>query len=219
MRPFMTTVVRPVVRSFKKKYSAEAAKWVKRGGHAIVFETPKRAWLVFRAPDANAPEGVEDLGEWAVLDLGKQRWQVPERGPFRALATTLVPPQHVDVVERWIERDSKWPGPTRKISFDCLKCGSCCRDNEVTILKQDIVRFRKAGRMDLLKPPFARRTDGKLVLTLLKSKDCRHLARDNKCGIYAVRPDACSTFPVGSECCLFAREDEMGIYDGLPPHG
>jgi Fe-S-cluster containining protein len=53
-----------------------------------------------------------------------------------------------------------------------------------------------------------------VVLVLAKNKDCKHLARDNKCGIYALRPDACSHFPVGSECCLSAREEEMGIIDG-----
>jgi len=53
------------------------------------------------------------------------------------------------------------------------------------------------------------------VLVLRKDKRCKHLADDNKCGIYPIRPDACSTFPVGSECCLSAREEEMEIVDGL----
>ncbi len=52
---------------------------------------------------------------------------------------------------------------------------------------------------------------------LAKSKDCKHLGSDNKCAIYAIRPDACSTFPAGSECCLSSREEEMGIVDGLGP--
>lgn len=212
----MVTVQRPVVRSFKRKFAKEAARWVSRGGHAIVWDAPKRAWLVFSPP----PDDDEsDLGEWAVLDLGKQRWSLPENGVFRGLAVTLVPRQHVDIVERWIERDSVWPGPKRKMKLDCLACGACCRDNEVSVLEQDIERFRAAGRMDLLAKPYARQRDGKLMLTLLKNKDCRHLAADNKCGIYAVRPDACSTFPVASECCLFAREEEMGIYDGAAPTG
>lgn len=210
----MSRVRRPVVRSFKSKFLAEAASWVKRGGHAIVFDAPKRALLVFREPK----EGDEmDLGAWAVLDLGKQRWDVAERGALKGLAVSLVPRQHVDIVERWIERDSKWPAPTRTIDFDCLECGACCRDNEVVIHKVDVERFKKGGRADLLKPPFARRRDGKVVLTLLRNKDCRHLGKDNKCAIYPIRPDACSEFPVGSECCLYAREEEMEIYDGVAP--
>jgi Fe-S-cluster containining protein len=210
----MARVRRPVVRSFKPKFLAEAARWVRRGGHAIVWEAPRRALLVFREPK----EGDEmDLGAWAVLDLGKQRWSIAERGALAGLALTLVPRQHVDIVERWIERDSEWPGPTRTVEFDCLACGACCRDNEVVLHAVDVARFREGGRADLLKAPFSRTRDGKLVLTLLRSKDCRHLGRDNKCGIYPIRPDACSEFPVASECCLYAREEEMGVFDGVPP--
>ena len=45
----------------------------------------------------------------------------------------------------------------------------------------------------------------------------RHLESDNRCGIYTIRPHACSEFPAGSECCLFAREDILKIHDGVPP--
>ena len=49
---------------------------------------------------------------------------------------------------------------------------------------------------------------------LLVQNRCKHLGDDNRCGIYPIRPDACSTFPAGSECCLSSREEEMGIVDG-----
>jgi Fe-S-cluster containining protein len=78
----------------------------------------------------------------------------------------------------------------------------------------DVERFEKGGRPELARPPFARRRDGALVLLLAPDKRCKHLADDNKCGIYALRPDSCSKFPVGSECCLSAREEELGIVDG-----
>jgi hypothetical protein len=81
-----------------------------------------------------------------------------------------------------------------------------------------VKRFKDAGRGELAKPPFAKRnSDGRMVLTLLANKRCRHLKRDNKCGIYELRPHPCSEFPAGSECCLFAREDVLGLYDGLKP--
>jgi Fe-S-cluster containining protein len=51
----------------------------------------------------------------------------------------------------------------------------------------------------------------------MSNGDCRHLGKDNKCAIYPIRPDACSQFPMGSECCLFAREEELGILDGAEP--
>ena len=108
-----------------------------------------------------------------------------------------------------------FPGSTRTIALDCLACGACCKDNLVPLEKVDIARFVKAKREDLLRPPFTKKVDGKLVLKLLKSKDCRHLAADNKCDIYAFRPDACSMFPMGSECCLYSREAELEVIDGL----
>jgi Fe-S-cluster containining protein len=72
--------------------------------------------------------------------------------------------------------------------------------------------------MDVVKHPFAKkRSDGKLELTLLPSKRCRHLDAGNACGIYELRPNACRDFPVGSECCLYAREDTYDEYDGVAP--
>jgi Fe-S-cluster containining protein len=131
------------------------------------------------------------------------------------MGTLPVPRDCLEVVRARAERDSVLPGPKRKMVLDCLECGACCVDNEVMLEKKDIARFVAAGRADLAKPPYARRKDGKTVLVLRKDKRCKHLGGDNKCDIYALRPDACSTFPAGSECCLFSREEELGIVDGL----
>jgi len=207
-------IVRPVVRSFKSRFSKEAAAWVRRGGHAVFWETDKRAVLVFPPPD---PDDPHDLGFWAVLDLGKQKFTVEERGPFRGLATTLFPKSHHDIARRRAERDSMWPGPTRTLVLDCLTCAACCKDNEVQLFDVDVERFERAERPELGRSPIARKRDGKLVLTLLPSGLCRYLGKDNKCAIYACRPDACSEFPAGSECCLYSRAVELGVHDGVAP--
>jgi Fe-S-cluster containining protein len=206
-----TRVQRPVVRQFKARFSKEIARHVRGGGHAVVWESPTRASLVFPAPD---PDDDHDFALWSVLDLGKQRWKVIPDGPLRGFGTTLVPRDCFEIVRHRAERDSIHEGSLRTMELDCLECGACCKDNEVVLYDVDLERFRKGGRADLTRPPFARRKDGKLVLTLLKSKDCRHLQADNKCAIYAIRPDACSTFPVGSEPCLYSREEELGVIDG-----
>jgi hypothetical protein len=86
----------------------------------------------------------------------------------------------------------------------------------VILEDEDLERFAKAGRSELARRPYARKEDGRVVLTLRRDRDCKHLAADNKCGIYEIRPNACSTFPMGSECCLFAREEELGLVDGVP---
>jgi Fe-S-cluster containining protein len=100
------------------------------------------------------------------------------------------------------------------VELDCLACGACCKDNRVELDTVDIERFDAAGRADLARPPYAKRENGTVILLLRKDKGCKHLGRDNACGIYPIRPDACSHFPVGSECCLSSREEELGIVDG-----
>ena len=211
----MSVTYRPIVRSFKRKYTKEAAAHVRAGGHAIVWENDNRALLLFQSPPADVPE---DYGAWAVYDMGKWRWHNHTRGTLKGLSTTLVPRDCLWIAKRRTERDSIHPGPTRKMDLDCTKCAACCRDNEVILQDDDVKRFKDAGRGELARAPFAKRNaDGRLVLTLLPNKKCRHLKRDNKCGIYELRPHPCSEFPAGSECCLFAREDVLGIYDGVKP--
>jgi hypothetical protein len=212
----MPEVTRPVVRSFNERYIREAARYVRGGGHAIVWGPDegqkKRATLVFRKPVGDD----NDLGFWAVMDLGKHRYRVEDAGALAGLATFKVPRDCEEIVRHWVERDSVFEGPTRTMVLDCLTCGACCRDNRVILEDEDVDRFHKAGRADLMKRPYARKEDGRVILTLRRGGDkaCKHLAADNKCGIYEIRPNACSTFPMGSECCLFAREEELGITDG-----
>ena len=207
----VTCVERPVVRQFQERFTREIAAHVRGGGHAIVWQSPKRAHLVFPAP---RKDDDHDLALWSLLDLGKSRWTRIEKGALRGFGTALVPRDCHEIVRHRAERDSIHEGPLRTIELDCLECGACCKDNEVILYDVDLERFKKGGRPDLARPPYARRRDGKLMLTLLRSKDCRQLLPDNKCAIYALRPDACSTFPVGSEPCLFSREEELGITDG-----
>lgn len=210
-----TSVYRPVVRSFTSKFAREAAAHVRAGGHAVVWEKKNRAILVFGEP---ADGDADDLGLWAVYDMGKSRWKLETSGALEGLATTLVPRDCLWIVKRRAERDSIHLESRRKLSLDCTKCAACCRDNEVILLEEDLQRFKDGGRPELAKPPYAKRDkDGRLILTLLKSKRCRHLLDSNRCGIYAIRPHACSEFPMGSECCLFAREDVLNLHDGLPP--
>jgi uncharacterized protein len=213
----VTPVLRPIVRSFKPKYVKEAAAHVRAGGHAVIWEQEKRAVLVFPKP---ADDNPDDFGAWAIYDLGKWRWHSHTKGTFKGLASTLVPRDCLWIVKRRAERDSMHPGATRKVAFDCTKCAACCQDNEVILQPEDLQRFRDGGRPDLAKPPFSKRhKDGRVLLTLLENKKCRHLKRDNKCGIYEIRPHPCREFPMGTECCLNARWDVLKLHDGVPPEG
>jgi hypothetical protein len=206
---------RPIVRSFKREFVKEAVAHVRAGGHAVVWEHARRARFVFQRP---AEGNEEDFGAWAVYDMGKMSWDEHHVGPFRGLASIPVPRDCLWIVKRRSERDSVHPGPTRRVRFDCRTCAACCQDNEVILQEADVKRFEEAGRGELAKPPFAKRhRDGRVILTLLPSKRCRHLESDMSCGIYEIRPHSCSEFPMGSECCLYAREDMLGVYDGAAP--
>jgi len=211
----MARVRRPVVRSFQKRFIRECAAWVRAGGHAVLWDSPKRAKLVIPRPD---PDDVMDLGRWSILDMDKSRYGIVRKGPLRGLATAPIEQDTLDLVRERATRDSVHRGPLRTMNLDCLECGACCKSNDVILERVDERRFVRAGRPELLRRPFTRRNgEGKLALRVLKSGDCRHLGKDNKCAVYAFRPDACSQFPPGSECCLFAREEELGIVDGVRP--
>jgi Fe-S-cluster containining protein len=212
-----TRVVRPIVRSFKWPFLEEAASWVRKGGHAVVWLSPRKARLVFAKPRSGDDL---DLGYWSALDIAKTEYAVAKRGPFAGMAFVRVPHDCYRIVRDRVVRDSIHPGPTREIELDCLACGACCKDNRVELEDHDIARFERSGRGELARQPYARREeDGAVVLVLRKDKRCKHLADDNKCGIYQIRPDACSLFPVGSECCLSSREEEFGIVDGAQAAG
>ncbi len=206
-------VKRPVVRSYALPYLPRAADWVRAGGHAVVWIAPRKARLVFARPRKGDEH---DLGWWSVLDLGRSRYRIAKTGPFEGMAFIRVPHDCYSIIRERVERDSIHPDPTRTLELDCLACAACCKANSVELEDRDVERFEKAGRGELARPPYARRRDGRLVLRLAPDKRCQHLGADNRCGIYAIRPDACSTFPAGSECCLSSREEELGIIDGAP---
>ncbi len=205
-------VVRPVVRSFQLPFEKEAAAHVKAGGHALVWAGKSQVRLVFQVPKGD-PEA--DLGYWSLLDLGQHKWDKETRGALRGLAVAKIARDSVDLVRARAERDSVHPRSTRVMRLDCEECAACCRDNKVILEPEDITRFEEAGRGDLAKAPYTRKEGKKVVLRLLRSRDCRHLQADRRCGIYALRPDACRVFPAGSESCLFSRDSELGVVDGV----
>jgi hypothetical protein len=204
-------IVRPIVRAFQAPFEAEAAAHVHAGGHAIVWTSPRRGRIVFQPPED--PED-RDLGYWAILDMGRTEWFRMKSGALRGLAVAAVPRDCVDLAKERAERDSVHTGATRVMLLDCETCAACCRDNRVELEAQDIERFEAANRPELAKAPYTRKDGKKIILRLLRSRDCRHLRVDRRCGIYEIRPESCRVFPPGSEGCLYARESELGILDG-----
>lgn len=205
-------VERPVVRSFTHRFLRNAIAWARAGGHSVVWGPASRALLVLPKPDR---ADVDDLARWSLMDLDLHRWTEPKRGPMRGLATRRLPVELHEIVRNRALRDAVHRGPTRKVRLDCLACGACCRNNEVILEAEDGPRLAAAGLSQVTKKPFARRDrDGRVVLRLAKDGRCMHLGKDNACAIYAARPNACREFPAGSECCLWARFEELEVVDG-----
>jgi Fe-S-cluster containining protein len=103
--------------------------------------------------------------------------------------------------------------------FDCLSCGACCRNRRpdtILVPEADLVRWRAAGRNDLVaqtvtghfsQQAFATRPhlapDGST-----QGFACVHLGtRENPhaCAIYEQRGTTCREFEAGSPQCLAAR--------------
>ncbi len=197
-------VRRPVVRAFHPRFLSNAAKHVRAGGHAVIRATPSWYLLLPCDDDGDMPE----LAAWALLDLQIEKSARVKDGPAKGLVKARVTRVLRGIVEGWIERDATQPESSTVITLDCLACGACCRENDVVLEKEDLARWREAGREDLLDAKYLRARKRKLKL--LPSGACVHLGAGNACGIYEVRPDNCRAFPAGSECCLFAR-DEAGL--------
>jgi len=88
------------------------------------------------------------------------------------------------------------------------------------LLRKGVDARRRAVHMtreELGRRPYVRRArDGKVSLRFGPGGRCRHLQADRRCAIYELRPFNCSVFLMGSEACLVAREETLGLRDGAP---
>ncbi len=207
--PYATKKERPVVRSFRQKYLKNALAWVRASGHAIVWESEKRATLVVPKPLTNTPG---DYGKWAAYDLGRRLLRIAKVGPFRGFGVVSLKGDDLPIVESWTIRDAVHRGPTRTLHLDCVACGACCKNNHVVLDAADMKRLRSGAPRAFVDR--VKRQDGRLVLTLLSDGRCAALSKQGMCKVYAYRPEACREFPSATECCLFAREEALGIIDG-----
>lgn len=96
----------------------------------------------------------------------------------------------------------------------CRRCGACCHQREGTILvtDEDIGRWRRAGRTDLVRML----TDGHFGQKALPMKGdgtCVHFGTPwspNDCSIYDVRPTVCREFRPGCAQCIEAIREHGG---------
>jgi hypothetical protein len=207
-------LVRPVWRRFRTLYLPRAAAHVRAGGHAAIVQDGGRIDVLL---GVDARGKLSELGRWALLSIEIARWRRVKGGPAQGLATVRVARQYEWAVLDWCARDMAHEGPTRVLSLDCVDCAACCHDANVVLDDSDLGRWRDAGRADLAGRAYVRRArDGKTTLRFAATGRCQHLGDDRLCGIYTLRPDNCRAFVIGSEACLAAREETLGLRDGAP---
>jgi Fe-S-cluster containining protein len=77
---------------------------------------------------------------------------------------------------------------------DCLQCANCCKTMHPTWKKAEVKRVAKHLGMT-----YKQYFDKYLVIEekdiMNKKAPCQHLAKDNTCKIYDIRPSDCSGFP------------------------
>jgi Fe-S-cluster containining protein len=99
--------------------------------------------------------------------------------------------------------------------YDCDSCGACCRTFPIFAAERDAQReprIRDEGRrlaLWLTTPDWDYQ-----LFPLPFHETCCFLDGDDRCTIYATRPDVCRCFEPGSEQCQEARRQ-----CGLPPLG
>lgn len=210
-------VRRPVWRSFRGEYLARAAAHVRAGGFAAVFDGAggfeRSRSIRVLLPRRRGGGGLTEPALWALLALEIRHWGTLRTGPARGLSTARIGPRHREFILEWCERDSVHPESTYAMTLDCVRCAACCRDNRVVVEPGDRRLWHRAGRADLDTKPYLRTAKGVTLLRLADDGRCMHLGTDQRCSIYPLRPGNCRAFPIGSEACLAARLDTLGIID------
>lgn len=96
--------------------------------------------------------------------------------------------------------------------LDCLTCGACCRtghDGRILVPEEDLVRWRRLGREDLVEQTQPGHFGERAFATDDRGA-CVHLGTevsDHACRIYEIRGTTCREFEKGSWQCLEFRRD------------
>lgn len=102
--------------------------------------------------------------------------------------------------------------PSAPPDLDCLACGACCRtgrDGRILVPADDLVRWRRLGREDIVHELVPGHF-GELAFATRDDGSCVHLgtpASPNACAIYDVRGTTCREFERGGWQCLEFRRD------------
>ena len=79
--------------------------------------------------------------------------------------------------------------------YNCLKCGNCCQSLIPSLSHAKILEI--SNELNMSVEEFKERYILKEIPGgyVLKGEGCPFMQEDNKCAIYQIRPEACSSFP------------------------
>lgn len=94
-----------------------------------------------------------------------------------------------------------------RAKFNCLKCGQCCKTVVINVGSNDILRWQKAGRADILREVswlhnYPRKGTGGFYIiktTFNPKQPCPFLGPDNLCAIQDIKPRACRDYPLSHD--------------------
>ena len=90
--------------------------------------------------------------------------------------------------------------------YECDGCGACCRTFPIYVAETDAEREPRIRDESRRVPLWLATTQWTYQLFLLPFHEtCCFLDGENRCTIYATRPDLCRDFEAGSEQCQEAR--------------
>ena len=79
----------------------------------------------------------------------------------------------------------------------CECCGRCCHQPYITVMDEEVERISEhigTDPKDLIRR-FLHRQDGRWLFKKTASGPCAFLGKDNRCTIWAGRPEICMDFP------------------------
>jgi hypothetical protein len=91
--------------------------------------------------------------------------------------------------------------------YECDGCGACCGAFHIFASDSDVEREPRIARHARRLPASQETAEWKYQLFPLPFlQACDFLDADNRCEIYATRPDVCRAFAAGGNQCQLARE-------------
>jgi len=78
----------------------------------------------------------------------------------------------------------------------CQTCRKCCIGTEIRLTPEDIERWKKEDRLDILLCINPLIGESRQLIKKENSNECFFLTRDGKCSIQETKPYICKKFPV-----------------------